>query len=205
MRRTKEEAAATRETLLQAALKVFSRKGFAAATLEDVAREAGVTRGAIYWHFGSKAELYAALTRAYSARSGEIVQAAAAEGGSLLEILERILVRLLVAVQIDASLRAVMELSLFQTERTAELAASRQQQLEGSRALADNIAAVMGQGIAAGELRADLDPAAAARAFLAFQNGAVYIWLADPTSFSLKDSAAALANIFIQGIAPRRD
>jgi len=63
-RRTKEEAGLTRASLLRAALAVFSTKGYAAATLEDVAAKAGVTRGAIYWHFGSKAELYTACREA---------------------------------------------------------------------------------------------------------------------------------------------
>ena len=61
MRRTKEEAEQTRQDLLDAALTVFSQKGYTATRLEDVARAAGVTRGAIYHHFGSKAELYSAL------------------------------------------------------------------------------------------------------------------------------------------------
>jgi len=54
MRRTAEEAQQTREAVFQAGLRVFSRKGFEGATLADVAREAGVTRGAIYWHFKNK-------------------------------------------------------------------------------------------------------------------------------------------------------
>ena len=61
MRRTKEEAEQTRQDLLDAALTVFSQKGYTATRLEDVARTAGVTRGAIYHHFGSKADLYGAL------------------------------------------------------------------------------------------------------------------------------------------------
>ena len=46
MRRTKEEAAVTRATLLKTALSVFSAKGYAASTLDDVAKAAKVTRGA---------------------------------------------------------------------------------------------------------------------------------------------------------------
>ncbi|MGZ9164459.1 MAG: TetR family transcriptional regulator, partial [Anaerolineales bacterium] len=66
MRRTKEEAAVTRATLLKTALSVFSAKGYAAATLDDVATAAKVTRGAIYWHFKSKADLYNTLTQELS-------------------------------------------------------------------------------------------------------------------------------------------
>ena len=69
MRRTKEDAALTRETVLDAALAVFSRQGYAATTLDHIAQEAGVTRGAIYWHFGGKAELYNALVEERFARA----------------------------------------------------------------------------------------------------------------------------------------
>ena len=54
MRKTKEEAALTRKRLLEAAVRVFSEKGFTASKLSEIADKAGVTRGAIYWHFGNK-------------------------------------------------------------------------------------------------------------------------------------------------------
>ena len=54
MRRTKEDAEETREKIFRAGISVFARKGYAAGTLGDVAKEAGVTRGAIYWHFKNK-------------------------------------------------------------------------------------------------------------------------------------------------------
>ena len=54
MRRRKHDAERTREDLLQAALTVFGRHGIHGTRLEDIATEAKVTRGAIYWHFGGK-------------------------------------------------------------------------------------------------------------------------------------------------------
>lgn len=60
-RRTKEDAEKTRESLLDAAEAVFLRKGVAASTLEDIAKEAGVTRGAIYWHFENKIAIFRAM------------------------------------------------------------------------------------------------------------------------------------------------
>src|SRR3954447_5725944 len=60
MRRTREEAAATRAALIESALDVFADRGYAAATLVDIAARAGVTRGAAYHHFADKAELYVA-------------------------------------------------------------------------------------------------------------------------------------------------
>lgn len=60
-KRTHAEALETKQNILKAAQKVFTQKGFAKASLSDIAREANVTRGAIYWHFENKNELLAAL------------------------------------------------------------------------------------------------------------------------------------------------
>jgi TetR/AcrR family acrAB operon transcriptional repressor len=199
VRRTKEEAAVTRESLMQAALAVFSRKGYTATTLEDIAHEVGVTRGAIYWHFGSKAELYTALVAEYSGRGPAIVQAAAAEGGSFAQILKRVFINLLTAIEADPALSALMELSQ-RAERNPELVAIQKQQAEGGHALLAGIAATMGMGIQTGELRPDLDPMEMARAFIAFQNGIVALWLQDRQAFSLKASAAAQAEVLLRGL-----
>ncbi len=204
MRRTKEEAAVTREKVLHSALVVFSANGYSAARLEDIAQEAGVTRGAIYWHFNGKAELYNALVNEYSSRGSAVVQKAIAEGGTFRVILRKIFIRLLSSVEDDKDLRAVMEIALFKTERTNELENSQKQQVQASRALIAGITEAMRQGAASGQLRSDLDPKEMARAFMAFQNGAIYLWLSDPDSFSLKASAGTLADIFLTGVAPKK-
>jgi TetR/AcrR family acrAB operon transcriptional repressor len=201
MRRTKEEAAETRQALLKAALSVFSQKGYASTTLDDVAKEAGVTRGAIYWHFGSKAELYSALLDEYSARGSEIVQSVVSEGGSLDGMLREIFVRLLTAVESDPALRAVMEINLLKTEYSSELSDMLAKQIENGRALLAGITQAMAQGIDAGELRSDLDPEDMARAFIAFQNGVLHLWLVDPSAFELGERAPQMAEILMQGIA----
>lgn len=61
MRRTKAEAEETRRGILSAAERLFHAKGLARTSLEEIAAEAGVTRGAVYWHFTNKADLVIAL------------------------------------------------------------------------------------------------------------------------------------------------
>jgi len=200
MRRTKEEAAVTRAAVLKAALAVFSAKGYAAATLDDVASAAKVTRGAIYWHFKSKADLYNTLVEELSARGASVVQHAVSEGGTFTEILRRIFVRLCAVIEDDKEARAVMELGLFKTGLAPELQAGRKKQLEAGTAQIEFIAGAMRQGIAQGVLRNDLEPADMARAFIAFENGAIQLWLVSPKSFSLKKSAEAFADILIAGL-----
>lgn len=58
---SEEEKALRRETLLTAAKRVFSEKGYAAATIADVARAAKLSYGSVYWYFDSKEELFDAL------------------------------------------------------------------------------------------------------------------------------------------------
>ncbi|WP_075290593.1 TetR family transcriptional regulator [Pararhizobium arenae] len=61
MRRTKAEAEETRQNILSAAEQIFFEKGVSNATMEEVATAAGVTRGAIYWHFANKTDLFLEL------------------------------------------------------------------------------------------------------------------------------------------------
>ena len=61
VRKTKEEAENTRKDLIEAARRVFHQCGVSRSTLEKIAKEAGVTRGAVYWHFKDKAELFFAM------------------------------------------------------------------------------------------------------------------------------------------------
>jgi AcrR family transcriptional regulator len=73
-----EQKAATRRRLLEAAETVFARRGFHGASVDEIAREAGATTGALYAHFAGKEDLFLQLLdhtmaqdiRAYSEASG---------------------------------------------------------------------------------------------------------------------------------------
>jgi len=71
--------AQTRARLLDAAGRVYARRGFNGATLDEVAAEAGFTKGAVYSHFGSKENLLLALSEEHLA----------AQVGEQLELFDR--------------------------------------------------------------------------------------------------------------------
>lgn len=200
MRRTKEEAAQTRQDLLAAALTVFSQKGYEAARLEDIAEIAGVTRGAIYFHFDNKAGLFMALVQDASALGAKAIDQAVKGGGSFAEITKRILVNTLSLLEEDRRFREVMALSLSVRESSPELADFSRRRSEEALSLVENISGFFQMGISQGDLRADLDPSTMARALLAYQNGLAMLWLANPDAFSVKESAAAFADLFLRGI-----
>jgi AcrR family transcriptional regulator len=79
-RRTQaERSATTRAALLQAARELFAERGFAATGREQIAERAGVTRGALYHHFGSKEQLFRSVVELLEAEiGGHVMQAAMA-------------------------------------------------------------------------------------------------------------------------------
>ena len=85
-----EQQVQTRERLIDAAARVFARRGYHAATLAEVAREAGYSTGAVYSNFSGKEDLFLALADRQVAGRGEQARAIAelapedpwADGGS---------------------------------------------------------------------------------------------------------------------------
>lgn len=72
-----DKSEATRRRLLEAAGQTFAKQGYDGASVNDIARAAGLTKGAIYWNFASKEELFLALVRQrQSALVGEFFSAA---------------------------------------------------------------------------------------------------------------------------------
>ena len=80
-RRTKMEAEQTREQIIDAAEELFLTRGVARATLEQIAQAAGVTRGAIYWHFRDKDDLFEAMQARAALPQEDVFDALASDEG----------------------------------------------------------------------------------------------------------------------------
>lgn len=199
-RRTKEEAELTRQALMNAALKVFSRQGYAATRLEDIAEEAGVTRGAIYWHFKSKADLYAELQARSAEKLFAVIRSAVEAGGTALDILRRVMVTSWQYIEEDEEFRAVQELTLLKTELLPELQAGMEQKIQGMADQSEQLRVAFEEAKAAGELALDIDVKDAVIAYSAFLNGLVMMWMLNPQGFSIRARAEALADVFMRGL-----
>ena len=185
---------------MDAALTCFRASGYAATTLDDIARQAEITRGAIQWHFGSKADLFNTLVRErYQKAAADLWQGASREG-TPLELLRQMLVRWLRYTEEDADFRAMLELVILKTELSPELAGGMQEKLEGNRRSLAFFTDLVRKGIASGEIRQGTDPQVIALTALGLINGLTTLWLMDPTAFSLKDSAQQTVDLFLQGI-----
>ena len=125
-RRTKEDSIATRSRLIDAAEQVFAEKGVSRASLGEIARVAGATRGAIYWHFQDKVDLFGAMmdrvTLPLEQGHGEL------EGSTCVDPVQRlraVLALVLRNVASDERTCRVFEIALYKVEYVGELVGVR--------------------------------------------------------------------------------
>ncbi len=200
MRKTKEEAQLTREQVLRAALQVFRRKGSTATTLEEIAKSAGFTRGAIYNHFEGKTQLYQLLIQQGFLRLNEAFEKAFDSGGTIEERLRNLLIIPLVFLEEDDLAQGVIELTLFKSEVSVPLTSGLALKQRGTQVMIDRIIEIFDEGIAQGVLREDIDRRTEALALLTNINGAILLWFQGENPFSLKSLATTLADTFLYGI-----
>ncbi len=90
---------ATRERILDAALSVFARKGYHRATVDDIVRASGTSKGAVYHHFPNKEAVFLALADDFAARLAAAVAGAIAERHGALARVEGALTAALVTFE----------------------------------------------------------------------------------------------------------
>lgn len=200
MKRRKEDADHTRDALLRAALTVFSTKGYTSSTLADIATTANVTRGALYHHFSGKAQLFNTLLQQAIDQPSQIVQLALNEGGTFLEIVQRVFVRQIVAVETDPIYRATVELVMFKLESNPELEPAKLLLARGRQASLELLERSFKDGQRVGLVRKNLKPLELAQLFLALQIGLFHVWSSQPNSFDLERRAKGAAEVMIAGI-----
>lgn len=123
-RRTKEQAEQTRQQIVEAARSVFHRQGVNGSSLEMVAQEAGLTRGAIYWHFKDKAELFLAVRESvFLPIQAELESILVSDGYSdPLDGIDATLRRFFQILQERPGVRMVLETITCRCEQVAEFA-----------------------------------------------------------------------------------
>ena len=208
VRRTKEDAAITREQLLDAAERVFRKRGVARSSLAEVATAAGVTRGAVYWHFRDKADLCAAMCeRAMLPLETMLSEAGAAQHDDPLGTLRTLALAALTRLALDPRSQAVFEVMLHEGENTPGVPSITERKQRERRHCLVHVERVMQQAVTARQLPEDTDTALATQALHAFIGGIMNNWVQDRTAFDLESCAGALVDAMIAGLRtapPRR-
>ena len=207
MRRTKEEADQTRRRIMAAALRTFDRRGIAHTTLDNVAKAAGVTRGAIYWHFAGKQGLLRAIREHVSLplidQSDFTLLHETA--GEPLQRIERFLLDLLRAVQSDRETRTAFSVMSFKCEYVGGLAGELDEWRRKNEHLCRALTKAYARAAARGHLRAGLAPGIAAMETLVFVVGLMRLWLLDERGDGVRREARVLISAHMAGrVAPQR-
>jgi TetR/AcrR family transcriptional regulator, acrAB operon repressor len=207
VRRTKEEALATRNRLLDAAEHLFQAQGVSRTSLQDIARRAGATRGAIYWHFKDKADLFNAMMERVTlpmeaSFRPEQADADAFDNGdaNALHQIRCATLQALQQIATDAQTRRVFEVATQKVEYVEELQAVRLRHLKVCNGFLSRIEQSMNAASLQTGLPLPLCAAAAARGLHALIDGLIQNWLLDPEAFDLLEVGQGAINVYLRGL-----
>lgn len=197
MRRTKAEAEETRQRIIAAAEQVFYDKGVSETTLEDVAREAGVTRGAIYWHFANKTELLLALHESVPLPQEDMVtRSLQSDPADPLSLMETASVEWLTEISGDARRQRIYTI-LFRCDYSHEMAGILERQREIDASSCSSVFRAFESAAAKGQLAAGWTPYAASRCFIWMLKGLYIDWLRFGMQFDLpREGRKCLSQLF---------
>ncbi|MDB5849726.1 MAG: TetR family transcriptional regulator [Rhodoferax sp.] len=202
VRRTKEEALATRHRLLDAAELLFHAQGVSRTSLNEIALKAGATRGAIYWHFKDKADLFNAMMERVTLPLEQALQLGVNEkAGDPLAGLRGAVLHSLRLMTTDAQLRRVFEVATHQVEYVSELQAVRDRHFNGRNECIADIA--RGLRFAARDQGVPLSIPAnvAAQGLHALIAGLMQDWLLDTSYFDLVATGEAALDVYLKGLS----
>lgn len=197
-RKTKQQAEETRQQILDAAVREFSAHGVSGTSLTDIAAAAGVTRGAIYWHFKNKVDLFNEVWALSESKVEQLeLEYQAKYPDNPLRILREILIYVLVSTREDRRRRALMEIVFHKCEFVGEMSSFHDARKVLDLASYDRIELVLQGCIDANQLPINLDTRRAAIIMRAYITGLMENWLFMPESFDIKQEAPVLIDAFL--------
>ena len=187
-----------RERILEAAVRVFAKKGFYATRVSEVAKAAGVADGTIYLYFKSKDELLVSLFEDRVAKLLQYMRDELPKEPNAAAKLRRVIELQLGLLEGERDLAEVITVIIRQSSKLLkEYAAPR------FVAYLDAIAKVVAEGQAAGEFRKDVSASLAARVTFGALDGVALTWaLGKAEKGALARSAGQLAQIVLRGLSP---
>jgi len=196
-RKTKADAQETRAAILDAAVLIFSVQGVSRTTLADIAQQAGVTRGAIYWHFANKADLLNALWDQVLLPYEPLVQASESQDEpDPLGRMREVMIGLFNGLAEDPHRRQVFRILLDKCEAIEDTGTVHQRRANCHLDGFQRIETVLSNAIDKGQLPATIDVRLGAIAVISYVDGLMANYLMMPELFAVPTEAP----IFIDGL-----
>ena len=199
MRRTKEDAEKTRIAILTSAEQLFLSRGVAHTSLDLIAKEAGVTRGAIYWHFENKAHLFHELLSQVRLPPEQLIERLSiCDQHDPIGALHTLCVEVLTSLGQNPQRLRILTILLHRCEFTEELREAEERHyafVELFITLTERLLTSV-----ADQLRSGVTPRLAARALHGLIIGLLSDWTREPELYDVECDPAALLNPMFYGL-----
>lgn len=183
------------EKILDAAVKVFARKGFYQSRVSDIAREAGVADGTIYLYFKNKDDILISIFEEKMRSAISIFQQELSQREDALSKLKHFVHVHLDLFRQNPELAAVLQVELRQSSRFMK----EYKKIELKRFL-DLIGDIVKQGQEEGVFRKDLPLSLVKRFIFGALDEVISTWVSSGGKFNLMDYADALSDLFVRGL-----
>lgn len=200
-RRTKDEALETRHRILDVAERVFSERGVSRTSLADIAKAAGVTRGAIYWHFADKADLFCNMVaRVTMPMESPPCQTDHCSAADPLASIRTAMIAMLRLTSEDPQARRVFHIVFHKCEYVDEMKTVWKRFSEMQAGCLRRIEEGLQAAVALGQLPRNVDTRRAAIGLHALVDGLISNWVMDPDYTPLDLEADHLVDLFLNGL-----
>jgi TetR/AcrR family acrAB operon transcriptional repressor len=200
-RKTKEDAELTYAALLDAAEQVFFDKGVAQTTLNDIAAAAGMTRGAIYWHFKDKADVLQALIKqAMLPMEAMLVELDMCAETDPLGALRYMCIHALTNLARSTQQQRIFSIIFLKCENVGEVVTVMEDKLERRDECMARVRRKLLKAVEIGQLPADTDVFLSQQVLNSFMGGTMREWLLAPKLFALDLAAPAMVDMVMAGL-----
>lgn len=201
VRRTKEDALATRQSLLDAAELLFQAQGVSRTSLNDIARKAGTTRGAIYWHFKDKADLFNAMMERVTLPLEQAFRNVGTDpDGNPMEQIRQAMREALGLIANDERTRRVFEVVTQKVEYVDELREVRMRHLAARNEFLSKVGKGLSLAADVQKITLPVSPANAAQGLHALVDGLIQNWLLDTEAFGFAVDSEQIIDVYLRGL-----
>ena len=183
VRKTKEDAELTRQRIINAARAVFLKRGVSKSTLEHIASEANVTRGAVYWHFENKTEIFHAIREQVFLPLIDSIDDTLAPAVKNIENplnqIEASLCNTINELSENVEMREIYEIMMIKCEYVDEFATVLHQIMSNCSCIIEKLEAAYERAKAQDLLTTSLSPRALAMDTHLFFGGLLHMWVKD--------------------------
>lgn len=182
--------------ILEAAVRVFARKGFYHAKVSEIAREAGVADGTIYLYFQNKDDILINLFEDEMKRIIDNMRGEIDAESDPLEKIRRFALAHLALVESNKDLAEIIQVEIRQSAKFM-----KEYRNEKFYEYLDLIGTIVAEGQTQGVIRADVDPGIVKRAFFGALDEMSRFWvLSSKRKYDIRAAAREISDLFIRGI-----